>query len=238
MSRFNQYLLTEGIMDKGIFKACFAAGPAGSGKSYTLSKLGGGVEPRVVNSDTWTEYFGVKKDQWGFYQEKIKILTKEQLTLYLNSMLPLWVDGTSSSPPSVFRREGILKSLGYDTGMIWVETDLEVALQRAKEREEKIGRHVDEEFIIKVWTDIKKLKPYYKSHFDYFIEVSNNEGELTDDVLVKLHKSSHSFFVSPLQNPIGIGNRYNLLQSGGKYLSDLPNYDMNNIKNITGGWFK
>lgn len=36
MSRFNQYLLTEGIMDKGIFKACFCAGSPGCFDGDTL----------------------------------------------------------------------------------------------------------------------------------------------------------------------------------------------------------
>lgn len=238
MSRLNQYILNEGINDKGIFKAISMSGTAGAGKSYVISKISGGVEPRIVNSDTWTEFLHVKGDQWRFFEEKIKILTKEQLTLYLNSMLPLWVDGTSSSPPSVFRREGILKSFGYDTGMIWVETDLDTAIERAKIREQKIGRHVDEDFIKTTYDKIQKLKPYYKSHFDFFVEVRNGEGELTEEVISKLYKSTHSFFTSPLQNPIGIANKDKLINSGGKYLSDLPNYDLSDIKSIANGWFK
>lgn len=238
MSRLENYILNEGINDKGIFKSIFMASAPASGKSFVLSKLSGGVEPRVVNSDTWTEFLHVKAGQWDSYVEKIKILTKEQLTLYLNSMLPLWVDGTSSSPPSVFRREGILKSLGYDTGMIWVNCELKTILDRAKEREEKIGRHVDESFIKKVYHDTMKLKPYYKSHFEYFVEVDNNDGDLTDELVVKYYKSAQSFFSAPLENPIGISNRDKLIELGGKYLSDLPNYDMSNIKNITTGWFK
>jgi shikimate kinase len=238
MSRLESYILNEGINDKGIFKSIFMAGTPASGKSYVISKISGGVEPRIVNSDTWTEFLHVKAGQWDSYVDKVKILTKDQLSLYINSMLPLWVDGTSSSPPSIFRREGILKSLGYDTGMIWVTTDLETVLVRAREREEKIGRHVDEDFIRKVYNDIQKLKPYYKNHFDYFIEVHNNDGELTDEVLNKLFKSTTGFFNAPLDNPIGQTNRDKLVKENGKYLTDLPSYDMNNIKNITAGWFK
>lgn len=238
MSRLEQFILNEGINDKGLFKAIFMAGTAGSGKSFVISKLSGGVEPRVVNSDTWTEFMKVKAGQWDTFEEKIKLLTKEQLVLYINSMLPLWCDGTSSSPPSIFRREGILKGFGYDTGMIWVETDLGECIKRAKEREAKIGRHVDEKFIKKVYADIQKLKPYYKSHFDYFIEVKNGEGELTDDIINKLYKSTGNFFGGDLDNPIGKDNVEKLKSLNGKYLVDLPNYDMDDVKNICTGWFK
>jgi len=44
--RLEDYI-TEGINDKGIFKACFMCGSAGSGKSYTLSKVkSGSIEPQ------------------------------------------------------------------------------------------------------------------------------------------------------------------------------------------------
>lgn len=238
MSRLEQFILTEGINDKGIFKACFMGGQAGSGKSYVISKISGGVEPRIVNSDTWTEFLKVKADQWDFFEDRVKILTKSQLTLYLNSMLPLWVDGTSASPPSVMRRDGILKSFGYDTGMIWVNTSLESSLKRAKAREEKIGRHVDEDFIKSTYERIQKLKPYYKSNFGFFKEVDNDEGQLTDEVIVKLYKSTDTFFKGPIENPIGIDNKSRLIESGGKYLSDLPNYTIQDINSIAQGWFK
>ena len=231
--RLEKYI-TESVNDRGIFKAVFMAGTPGSGKTYVAKKLSKGVEPRFVNTDTWTEWF---KDDWKHYDERIKTLTQSQLTLYLNSMLPLWIDGTSSKPSSVLRRKGILEGLGYDTAMLWVDTDIQTAKDRAKAREAEIGRHVDESFIDKVYNDIQKMKPFYKSHFRTFQVVHNNDGELTDDYLRKIYGVTTSFFDGNIINPIGESNVRVLKQVGDKYLTDLPEYDMQEIKNLTKAWF-
>ena len=139
--------INESIEDKGILKACFMAGTPGAGKTYTISKVKSGqIEPRMVNTDKWTEFiaqqFGmtpndIAKD-WRAYQAKIKSLSVNQLALYINSLLPLWIDGTSSKPQSVFRRQGILKSIGYDTAMIWVDTNIETAIKRNAQSERSV----------------------------------------------------------------------------------------------------
>jgi hypothetical protein len=49
--KFNQYL-TEGINDKGIFKAIFMGGSSASGKSYVIKQISSGsISPRLVNTD-------------------------------------------------------------------------------------------------------------------------------------------------------------------------------------------
>lgn len=236
--RFEHFMLTEGINDKGIWKAVFLAGTPGSGKSFVRSKLGGGVEPRVVNTDTWTEFFGAgNENKWKFFKDDIKRISANQLAGYINGMLPLWVDGTSSKPGNTISRKGMLEGFGYDTGMIWVNTDLETSIQRAKEREKKIGRHVDEDFIRKSWETINKLKPFYKKKFNWFKEVNNNDGELTDAVLAKLHKEANSFYTAPLKNDLGKFYQDELTENGGKMLSDSNEVDMAMIKQKVKGWY-
>jgi len=236
--RLNDYILNEGINDKGIWKSIFLAGTPGSGKSFVRSKLGGGVEPRVVNTDTWTEFFKVEqKGGWSFFKEDIKRISSGQLSGYVNSMLPLWIDGTSSKPGNVISRKGMLEGFGYDTGMLWVNTDLDVAIERARKREERIGRHVDPDFIVQSYETINKLKPYYKSKFNFFVEVSNNEGELTDNVLTSLYKETNNFYNQPLQNELGKFYRDELITNGGKYLVDSEEVDMGMIKQKIKGWY-
>lgn len=235
--RLNNYILNEGINDKGIWKAIFMAGTPGAGKSYVREKLGGGVEPRVVNTDTWTEFFGVKKGEWSFFKEDIKRISADQLSNYINSMLPLWVDGTSSKPGNTVSRQGMLEGFGYDTGMLWVNTDLDTAIDRAKEREKLIGRHVDTDFIVESYKKINKLKPYYKSNFKWFKEVDNNDGELTEKVMTKLHKEANSFFTQPLMNGLGKYYQDDLINNGGKYLIDSGEVDISMIKQKIKGWY-
>ena len=87
---------------------------------------------------------------------------------YINGMLPLFIDGTSNDASNVLSRAGILESLGYDVGMIFIDTDIEVAKQRA------IGRTVDPSFIDKVYIFLEDNKKYFKSKFDFFKIYENN----------------------------------------------------------------
>lgn len=235
--RLNDYILNEGINDKGILKAIFMAGTPGAGKSYVRAKLGGGVEPRVVNTDTWTEFFHLQKGQWDFYKEDIKRISHGQLSGYINSMLPLWIDGTSSKIHTTVGRKGLLKSFGYQCGMIWVNTSLDTAIARAEQREKEMGRHVDNDFIVKTWEKINAAKPKYKAEFKWFMEVNNDDGELTDKALSEFHKKTNSFFMSPLQSRWGPSYLEELKENGGKYLSDTDEISLDSIKQKAKGWY-
>lgn len=226
--------LTESVNDKGIFKSVFICGCPGSGKSYTRQRLGGSIDPRVVNTDTWTEFLKAYGDEkWHFFSEKIKHLSTEQLVLYMNSVLPLFVEGTSAVSSAVFRREGILKSLGYDTAFIWVETPIEIALERASKRE----RPVDPKFIKDMYDKVGQLKPFYKSQFKYFFEISNGEGELSDNALSKLYTKIQGWYSKPLENPIGIQTVEKLRERKEKYLTDSL-YSMDQLRRLVFAWYK
>jgi shikimate kinase len=236
--KFEDFILSESINDKGILKAIFLAGTPGAGKSFVRKKLSGGVEPRVVNTDTWVEFLGAgSKGQWDFFKDDIKRISANQLSNYINSMLPLWIDGTSSKTSDVRSRQGIVESYGYDTGMLWVNTDLDIAIARAEEREKRIGRHVPTDFIVETWNKINRLKPYYKSEFDWFLEVDNNDGELTDKVLSKLYAKTNTFFSAPIKNLYGQDIIQELINNNGKYLSDTKDISTENIKQKVKGWY-
>ncbi len=229
--------LNEGINDKGIFKACFMSGSPNSGKSYIISRIQSGqIAPRVVNTDTFTEYFmSIDSDyDWSKYGDKTKKLTKSQLINYLNSLLPLWIDGTSSNPSAVLRRKGILQSLGYECAMIFIDTPVETAIERNKKR----NRTVDEDFLIEAYEKAQKLKSYYSTEFRVFTEILNGEGELIDKVIVDAYKKMDGFFNAPLNNPIGIDIRDTLINNGGKYLVDLPEYNDGYIKKLVDNWYR
>lgn len=231
-----EQIISESIEDKGIFKACFMSGQPGSGKSFVLSKISSGsVSPKIVNTDTWTEFLKAYGDvKWEENKEKVKVLTKNQLLLYLNSLLPLWVEGTSVNPSATMRRDGILKSIGYDTSMIWVSTPLETALDRAAKRE----RPVSPQFIISTYERIQKLKSYYKSHFTHFVEIDNGDGELTDKVILDSFKKMESWFLRPIENPIGIDLVEKMRKDGHKYLLDTHGYSKQYLNKLLDSWYR
>lgn len=235
--RLEKYL-NESINDKGIFKAVFMSGSPGAGKSYVISKISAGdISPRIVNSDKMTEFFKVSgSEEWKKYRDKIKLITKNQLVGYWNSLLPLWVDGTSSNTVSLFTRNTILKNLGYDTAMIWIDTPVEDALKRAKSREKEIGRSVDPNFIIDSYKQLMKLKSYYASKFNNFTEILNGEGELIDKVINQAYKKMSKFFLSPLKNHRGITTIDMMKDNGWKYLMDGV-YTKRYLNNLANKWF-
>lgn len=118
-------------------------------------------------------------------------------------MLPLFIDGTSSDAGNILARSGMLESIGYDVGMIYVNTNLETAQKRAKERAEKIGRYVPDNFIKNVYEISEDNKEFFKSKFSFFKEINNNDGELTDDIILDAFKKIQNFYSSPLKNPTG-----------------------------------
>ena len=226
-------LLTEGINDKGIFKAIFMAGSPGSGKSYIRKKISSGaIDAKIVNTDKYTEFLGMNVP-WLSVKDKIKKLTINEFVLYINGMLPLWIDGTSSSLSKVAKRNGILQSLGYDTALLFVNTNLETALERASKRK----RVVSPDFLKQAYANIKKNKKNLISLFTKHFEVQNNEGELTDQVILKAFKIAESFFLTPIQNPYGKEIVNHLKTDKEKYLIPTEYNTLKSIKQKLSGWY-
>ncbi|HUS51489.1 MAG TPA: zeta toxin family protein [Candidatus Paceibacterota bacterium] len=231
--RLEDYI-TEGINDKGIFKACFMCGSAGSGKSYTLSKVkSGSIEPRIVNTD---KVFPMFKQwwntDWGKIKLKVKTINKNQLAGYINSMLPLAVDGTAGKPSVILKRIGLLEYFGYDVGMLFINTSLETAIERASKRE----RQVDKDFIIQVHKEVEAAKNFYRGKFSTWMEINNDEGMLTDKVITNAFKFMSKFYDGPLQNPVGKQYKEQLIKSGEKYLSPTI-LSIEKIKNTVDAWY-
>jgi hypothetical protein len=221
--KFQNYL-QESIEDKGIFKAVFLGGVPGGGKTYTSKIIfPGDIQPRLLSIDYYFEA--------GSTPEKSKSLVQKQLYTWINSMLPLIIDGTSSKPEVILRRQGILESFGYETGIVYINTNPELAIKRMKQRK----RTVPEKLIWDVDSSLKEIKGYLKGKFAWSMEIDNNEGELNNDAILAAYKASSKFFNSPLKNDIGIKNIKELRDKKEKYLSAV--YDISRIQQITKSWY-
>lgn len=243
MITFKQYV-SESINDKGILKALFIVGIPGAGKSYTASQLKGAISPRIVNTDKATEFLSKKlgipsnSDTWRtVFRDRTRPMTTGALTNYLNSMLPLFVDGTSNDVSNILGRAGILESVGYDVGMVFIDTNLDVALERAKNRGADIDRHVDEDFIKKVYELSQKNKEYFKGKFSFFREVSNNPGELDDAAILKIFKQVSGFYSEPVENPVGIRTLEKLKEEKEGYLIPAI-FEKDALQKKVDGWYR
>jgi hypothetical protein len=241
---FKDYLLSEGIQDAGILKATFVVGIPGAGKSYTVKQLSGSISPKVVNTDKSTEFLSKKFDipsndqTWKtFFRDKTRPMTVDMLTNYVNGMLPLFVDGTSNDVSNILGRAGILESLGYDVGMVFVNTSLDVAKNRAEVRGKEIDRHVNMEFIEKVHALSQENKEYFKGKFSFFKEVNNNPGEFDDKAILQIYKQVAGFYKEPVANPVGKRTLDKLKNEKEKYLTPTI-FSPEDLKKKMNGWYR
>ena len=186
--------LQEGVYDPNIFKAFFLAGGPGSGKSYVVRKTTGGTGLKVVNSDDAFESLLKKaglslkmpkseEEPRDAVRARAKELTAMKKSNYLEGRLGLIIDGTGREADKIIRQHRALKELGYDTHMIFVNTSLDVALQRNADR----PRSVPEPIVVKSWKDVQSNMGTFSQTFRQgFVVVDNNDAG--EDVFIKVFK--------------------------------------------------
>ena len=186
--------LVEGVYDPNIFKAFFLAGGPGSGKSYVVRRTTGGTGLKVVNSDDAFESL-LKKAGLSLkmppeeFERKEKVrahakeLTSKRQANYLDGRLGLVIDGTGRQSNKILRQKASLEELGYDTYMIFVNTSIDVALQR----NEKRARSLQPSFVVQSWKDVQANIGAFNNMFRQgFIVVDNNDAD--DDVFQTVWK--------------------------------------------------
>src|SRR5210317_350994 len=161
--------IKEGVYDPGILKAFFLAGGPGSGKSFVTRNAFSGSGLKVVNSDTFFER-GLKKaslslsmpDEEGYFRDIIRKRAKQTaataLDQYVMGRLGLVIDGTARDYDVIARQHSMLNNMGYDCYMIFVNTSLEVALQRNAKRERSVPEYITRKSHETVQSNIGKFQ--------------------------------------------------------------------------------
>ena len=198
--------LNEGVYDPNIFKAIFLAGGPGSGKSYIAGRTirGGGL--RIVNSDSALEALLKKANlslkmpdsqaaQRDPIRDKAKKLTQKRLDNYIEGRLGLIIDGTGREYDKVTKQASELQQLGYDTYMVFVNTSLDVALQRNANR----PRSVPESIVTRSWNavqqNIGKFSLFFKNGM---VIVDNNDAD--EDMFTAVFKRVRGLLRQPVKN--------------------------------------
>ena len=204
-------ILTEGLYDPGIFKAFFLAGGPGSGKTFVTQNAFAGSGLKIVNSDRAFER-GLKNvglslsmpDEEAYFRDMIrkqaKAVSTKQLDAYIEGRLGLIIDATGRDYQLVQSQVGMLKNIGYDCFMIFVNTSLDVALERQKKRE----RQVPEYIVKKSWEGVQSNIGKFQNLFGLsnFLVVDNNrsEQELVTQTLNKVNREVRKLINRPVQN--------------------------------------
>tara|TARA_X000000368_G_C23026334_1_gene710375 strand:+ start:1107 stop:1784 length:678 start_codon:yes stop_codon:yes gene_type:complete len=198
MIDFQQYI-TEGVYDPNIFKAFFLAGGPGSGKSWVSARTLSGIGLKVINSD---DIFAaaLKKENMSLnfaisdpeevkrrdeIRSKAKMRTGVQLKLALEGRLGLILDSTARDYARISNEARLMKNLGYDTYMVFVNTSLEVALQRNSMRD----RVLPDAIVIQNHKTVQRNIGGFQNLFglNNFVIVDNNKRK--EDVNPKVHKA-------------------------------------------------
>jgi len=191
--------ISEGLYDPAIFKAFFLAGGPGSGKSFVAHSAFRGTGLKVVNSDGHFER-NLKKanlslqmpDSELYFRDLIRRQAKKiaitQLDSYVQGRLGLVIDSTGRDYESIARQVAILRQMGYDCYMVFVNTSLEVALARNARRERTIPQLITKTS----WEGVQSNMGKFQNLFGLsnFIVVDNNanERELATITINKMNK--------------------------------------------------
>jgi predicted kinase len=210
----------------------------GVGKTSISSVSAGGL--KLVNSDTAFEKAlkdnGINpKDlakfedengkMWNFIagednpnsiRNQAKKITKQQQAFYEAGRLGMIIDGTGDEVMKIKDKKKHAESLGYDCYMVFINTSLEVALERNRGRE----RTLSDERVTQIWKACQNNLGAFQSMFSgNFIIVDNTEykkyqskfknkktGEIkiVDTMIAQnIQKAIDGFVRKPIYNQIG-----------------------------------
>ena len=203
--------LQEGLNDPNIFKAFFLAGGPGSGKSFVVRTTTGGTGLQIVNSDDAFEHYlkqaGLSQkmpedetDQRDVERKRAKKVTKARQKNYVEGRLGLIIDGTGKDYDKIAKQSIQLRQLGYDTHMIFVNTSLDVALERNAKRD----RSVPESIAVRSWKDVQSNIGKFSQHFrQNFVVVDNNDADAKDPQVFKdVFKQIRGLLKKKVKSPI------------------------------------
>ena len=196
----NNIELNEGLYDPNIFKAFFLAGGPGSGKTFVTRNAFGGTGLRMINSDSAFENalrkhglsLKMPEDEAearDILRARAKGTTDKTLDLSLKGRLGLVIDGTGRDYDKIKSQNDMLKQLGYDTYMIFVNTSLDVALERNAKRERSVPEYITRKSWTQVQSNIGRFQNTFGMSNMIIVDNSKDERELTTIVMNKVDRN-------------------------------------------------
>lgn len=178
----------EGVYDPHIFKAVFMAGSPGAGKSTIANRLFGGSGLKTLNVDAFWQLYKAQGKQGNYsrYWELYKVQEKN----FLAGRLGLIIDGTAKNPERMAEVKRTLEEMGYDTAMVFVNTSLDVSMDRvinrARSSGKDAGREIDPSFVQDAWEKTQKGLGALQAMFGgQFFIVDNNRPNPNIDYVAK-----------------------------------------------------
>jgi len=130
-------------------------------------------------------------------RKKSKSVRDAALKNYINGRLGLLIDGTGKNYGSISSQKKRLQNVGYDCFMIFVNTDLDVALERNYDRERKLPS----ELVKSSWQAVQNNMGKFQGLFgaSNMLIVDNSEYKEFSNIV---KKGANEFTNRKIQNPI------------------------------------
>ena len=196
----------EGVNDPYIFKAVFMAGGPGSGKSFVAKNLFSGFGGmKFLNSDSAFEALMGKAnlslkmpddeaEPRDAVRGRAKEVTNKQDELYKQGRLGMIIDGTGREYDKIAKMNLRLQGLGYDTAMVFVNTDIETALARNNKR----ARTVPTEIATQSWKDVQKNIGRFQQTFGQnMLIIDNSDGQDVQTRIAQVEKTMRQWLSQP-----------------------------------------
>ena len=158
-----------------------------------------GIDPKDLariekeDKELWDK---ITKDP-GSMRTKAKEITQKQKSFYEAGRLGMIIDGTGHVYSKIQKNKKYAESLGYDTYMVFVNTSLEVALERNKQRE----RVLPEPLVTKSWKDVQNNLGKFQNLFGGNFRIVDNT--VYKPVSKEVVKAAQKFMRKPVYNKIG-----------------------------------
>ena len=122
----------------------------------------------------------------------------------MEGKLGMIIDGTGHDVKKIEKQKRELGLVGYDTYMVFVNTTLEVALERNSKRD----RVLPEKIVTKSWNDVQKNIGRFQQIFGTNFVVVDNSDTLDEKQAVKkfgiyIKKYADKWAKSPIKNQLG-----------------------------------
>jgi len=203
--------LQEGLYDPNIFKAFFLAGGPGSGKTFVTGNAFGGTGLKVINSDAAFER-AIKKaglslkmpdseeESRDMIRTRAKAITGSMMDMAIKGRLGLVIDGTGRDYDKISAQMKMLQQLGYDCYMVFVNTSLDVALERNANRPRSVPEYIVNKSWSAVQSNIGKFQNLFGMSNMVIVDNNKSDKELITIVMNKVSKSVRRLLSNKIQS--------------------------------------
>ena len=130
-------------------------------------------------------------------RDRAKQLTAKQKKFYEAGRLGMIIDGTGHVYSKIQKNKKYAESLGYDTYMVFVNTSLEVAQERNKQRD----RVLPDDLLEKSWKDVQNNLGKFQNLFGGNFRIVDNT--VYRPIAKEVQKAVNRFVRKPVYNKIG-----------------------------------